>query len=235
MGELDKLRELKNDFELKLKELIATQSEVKNKLSSIATINEEQNIKIKNLEMKEKINVLISKNEYQRALEYIAIGLDVQKNDVELLSSKVACLLRLGNHRDAIDAINRILIIDSNNQYHVETLAELYLFTESIDNYNDLVKNKKDVFNVEEEPLIEYLEALKHYVKNDTEGLKTVIKACVNKYSLTDTTCLLAWDFRDVRLFARSRKDDVAKKILLSFTKYLDGKLSGEDLLKLLE
>lgn len=235
-NELQKLRDIKEGFESKLKELVSTQLEVKGKLESVSSINEEQNKKIQLLELKEKANSYIRNKDYQRAIEYIDIGVDISPNDVELLILKSGCLSRLAkvNYPESIAINKKILSIDPNNKLAINNLAELFLFEEKFDSYEELIKDEKAYFVSDSDALMIYLESLKSYMKNEGANLISLIDRLLQKQHFQSKE-FFRWDFDDLEIALTSKPASREKDILMKFTRYLKGSFDGMELKKMLD
>lgn len=231
-SELEKLRELKKDFELKLKELTASQEVVKNQITTINVLNEEQNKKIKLLEIKEKVISLYSQKFYQRALEYVAIGLDMVSDDIELLRMKALSLLKSRNYPESIEAHKKILIIEPTNASIVSNLAELYLIVGQIDNYTNLTKEKKELFKPN---LYPYFAAIKLFLENKSTELRELISDFIKQEDQTiNKNYLGAWGLEEFYELLNPKPSTKDKELLIKFANYLKGEISGQQIKTLL-
>jgi tetratricopeptide (TPR) repeat protein len=226
-SELDILKQLKSEFEVKLKELSVSQEKLKVQISSIDSLNEEQNKKIKTLEIKEKLNSLLSKNNFQRILDYVAIGLDLSPNDIEFLSFRAFALLKLRNYTDAIEAHKNALAIEPNSSGMILNLAELFLIVGQIDSYSDLVKNNGTHLKMHSTGLFTYLEAYKNFKLGDKENLtKTIGDFIKRDESSINRNLVESWDFNEFYDSIKNIEDSREKTLLINFTNYLKGKES---------
>ncbi len=76
-NELSELRKLKSTFEVELLALVNKQKEFESKIGDLAKTNEEQDRRLKVLEIIEKISKIIGTGQWQWALQYISLGLDI--------------------------------------------------------------------------------------------------------------------------------------------------------------
>lgn len=230
-SELTKLKDIKSEFELKLKDLSASQEKVKEQISSIDSLNEEQNKKIKILEIKEKIGSLFSQKNYQRTLDYVAIGLELSPDDIELINFRASSLIQLRNYPEAIEAHKLGVKIDPTNAELIKNLAELYLLDGHIVKYNDLVNDKREYFKSEQDALLTYLEALKLFKQKMFPEMKKIIADFLGKDDLTTIkNHINQWDFADLNYSFKTIENSVEKTLFLHFTNYLSGSLSGAEL-----
>ncbi|MBI5042290.1 MAG: hypothetical protein HZC10_00330 [Nitrospirae bacterium] len=233
-SELAKIKELKIDFEVKLKELTKSQEKVQNQISSIDTLNQEQNQKIKLLEIKEKIGSYYRQKGYQRALDYIAIGLEMAKDDIELLMFRAFSLAQLRNYVEAIETYKKILTIEPMDISAIQNLAELYLVAGQIENYDNIVRDKSEFFK--STPLLTYLEAFKFYLENKSTDLKNKISDFIEKQDVSiNKNHLRAWDFTEFYDVLNSKSDSPEKTLLMNFANYLKGVMSGSEIKNLLK
>lgn len=224
------MKDIKSEFELKLKDLAASQEKVKEQISTIDSLNEEQNKKIKILEIKEKVGSLFTQRNYQRTLDYVAIGLELSPDDIELVSFRASSLIQLRNYPEAIEAHKQGVKIDPTNALIIKNLAELYLLDGHIDKYNDLVNDKREYFKTEQDVLITYLEALKLFKQKMFPEMKKFIADFVEKDDVTTTKNHIGqWDFTDLNYSFKSIENSVEKILFLNFTNYLSGSLSGTE------
>ncbi len=227
-SELVKLKDLKREFEVKLNELSTSQEKVKEQITTIDSLNEEQNMKIKLLEIKEKAGTLYSQKNYQRALEYAAIGLDVAKEDVELLTYRAFCLLKLRNYPESIEAHKKVIAIDVTNGGAIQNLAELFLMMGQLDNYKDLLKSKREFFKSDNNALLTYFEAFKFFMQGNSADLKEIIAEFVEKEDLSiNKNHIGNWDFVELYDSIKSMDNSSEKTLFVNFTNYLKGNMPG--------
>ena len=79
-SELNELKKLKADFEMELQSLVGKQKEFENKISELAVTNEKQDRRLKVLELTEKVAELMKGKQWQWALQYIPLGLEIDKD-----------------------------------------------------------------------------------------------------------------------------------------------------------
>ena len=232
--ELTKIREIKADFELKLKELSAAQTKVEKQIVSIDTLNEQQSLKIKLLEIKEKASTYFNQKAYRRSIEYAAVGLEINKDDIELLRFRAYSLLKLKSYGESIEAHKKLLLTDPTDSISITNLAELYLFVNQVENYDKLVGEKSEYFTTTNSQLLTYFEALKIYQHNE-EHLINFLKGFMKTQDLTITKNRLDnWGLEDLFDLLKDRPNSKAKTLLTNFVSYLNGTVSGQQFVELL-
>jgi len=229
---LKELSSMQNELEKQYKDILLTKEKSEEKLSTILLQNDEQNKKIKVLELREKIGGLLDKNYYTNALEYIAIGLDLMPNDIELLRYKGRANFKLANYPDSINAYEKLLSIEKTDNVAILDLSELYLFTMDFRKYEEIVANNKSIFSSDDNiPKYSYMQSLyyyKHHNQNHLQGvINDYLKTIVNEDEKKIRT---GWEFADVRVNTKNDQQDKLKDILYAFIDFLEGKISSKEL-----
>lgn len=231
LEELEKLNTLRKDFETKIKLYESDQKKALEKYSTIVQTNDDQNRRIKILELQEKIASLMHQNNYQRALEYIAVALEMDPNNAFFYFNKGLSLWRVGDLSGAISSYSQAAKLDSENLSSIMNLIELYLLTKRFDEYESLYsKNKQSIITRDNASLTFYFEALELYLKQDLSSLKTlasnfIATASTGKQKRTD------WDFKDALKALSPKPDEQLGELLLLIIAFLRGEVSQEDTL----
>ncbi len=229
LDELKELSELRKDFELRIKEFESGQEKVKDDYIEILKANEEQNRRIKILELQEKISSLIESRNYRGVLEYAAVALHFDPDNVIILYSKALALWRTGDLHGAVLAYEKVVDIEPNNVKAVLELHELYLIQNQIEKYEILYKEHKSIVDRECDGNINiYFKALKLYQQNDYNSMKLNVQ----KYVATvppEKNTLAEWEFNDVLVAFKSHPDSKKKRLLLLFIELLMGKIDKEE------
>jgi tetratricopeptide (TPR) repeat protein len=235
-AELIKLKDIKGEFELKLKELTISQEKVKEQITTIDNLNEEQSKKIKILEIKEKVGSLYSQRNYQRALDYIAIGLELAQDDSELLMFRAFSLLKLRNYAESIEAHKRVISIEPSNSGIIQNLAELYLIVGQIEKYDDLVKTKSEHFKSDNNGLLTYFEAFKFFTQGKIAEMKKLVTEFIEKEDLSiNKNHIGNWDFLELFDSIKSIENSNDKTLFVNFTNYLKGNMPGLQIKSMLD
>ena len=229
-NELDNLKLIKIKYEEKFLEIGTYLENSKEELKSIKETNEDQNKRLKILEIQEKTGSLISERQFSRALEYISIGLNISDNDIVLLTQKTACLMSLGHFQESINVLRKLIKIDPDNHGHPANIIELSLLTRNIDQYNYYI-NKYSDFIIENynSKLIWYYEFIKFYIEGSNQRIKQHIINGVAESETEKIRPLNRWNFAEIKLAFNSDPPSENKKILFDGINYLDGKITGAE------
>ncbi len=229
--ELEKLNTLRKDFEIKVELYEAEQKKALEKYSTIVKTNDEQNRRIKILELQEKIASLMHTNNYQRALEYLAVALEMDPNNAFFYLNKGLSLWRVGDLSGAISAYTQATKLDADDLNAVMNLIELYLLTKRFDDFEALYsKNKQAVITRHSAALSFYFEALELFLKKDLNKLKSLTSNFIatvspGKQKRTD------WDFKDALKELAPKPDEQLSELLLLIIEFLRGEVSKEEVL----
>jgi len=136
--ELQQFREVRERSEKRLKEIESQQTQAVKRLDEIAETNSKQDTRLKVLEIIENAGSILGQSNYSHALEYIEIGLDMDKSNVRLLQQKEHCMLKLKRFQEAIDTEEKLLDLDPKNYGAGLNLCEISLLLENRSRYNEL-------------------------------------------------------------------------------------------------
>lgn len=231
IAELASLKQLQVDIASKIKEYEISKVKYDTELRDILKTNEDQNRKIKVLEIKEKILNLFKENSYVQALEYCLAALELAPNDIILLHYKALIYSRTGNFSDSIITYQKILELDENYKGAIFDLAELYLFNNQRNDYKAIVEKHNEWFNEKSDSkLLEIFELIIAYQDNDLEKLK---KLATSHLDIHNTEIkqkrITSWDLQDLLLYTSKQKDSPERKILLSAIWYINGQINVND------
>lgn len=229
VSELGKLKQLQIDISSKFKEFETSKEKYDTELRDIISTNEEQNKKIKVLELKEKIANLFKDKQYVQALEFCVVALELTPNDVPLLREKARLYTRTKNYNESILTYNKILELDNTMHAATFDLSEVYLLNNQRSDFNKIIESNLDLFKEKSEgKLLEVFDLIVAYQDNNIVKLKELSIAQINFVDLdTKKKRIENWDFLDILIYAVSQKDTEERKILLSTIWYLDGQLDG--------
>lgn len=235
-AELVKLKDLKSVFEAKLNELSSSQEKVKEQITTIDSLNEVQNKKIKLLEIKEKVGSLYSQNNYQHVLDYVDIGVELSKDDLELLIYRAFTLLNLKKYSEALEAHKKVAIIDPTNGPVIRNLAELYLMLGQIDNYDNLHQTRGELLKSDNNSLLTYFETFKFFKQGNIADLKRTISTFIEKEDLSiNKNHIGTWKFDEMHDTIEAIENSPAKTLFVNFTNYLKGNMSGSQIKPMLD
>ena len=230
LGELDKLNNLRKDFESKIDKYLKEGEEVKENYLKVIQTNEEQNRRIKILEIQEKVSSLIKTNNYQRALEYISVGLDLDKTNSILLSQKATCLWKLKDLTGAASVYKSLIALEPNNEGAIVNLMELYLFLNQTEDYRDLYNHNKAIIDIRGSDigLKYYFDVLEKYQLEKYDEVKTLVEKYIEKIP-TGKEKRFNWIFDDVLRYLESKPINIGKRLLQLFINLASGRISTEE------
>lgn len=229
--ELEKFRKLQLEIEAKSKEFDLSKKKYDEEITLILKQNEEQNKKIKILEIKDKIASLFKEKQYGSALEFCAVALEISPDDKALQFEKGKILGKLNRLGEAIEAYEKLLSVDNTHSGTIINVTELYLFLNQTEKADALIKTYPNYFKEGRElNLLDFFELIKKYHHNDIAGMKEYAKTVIDKQNPATQKKYAGWDFSDALTFSyyepESEKKDVLRKILF----YLNGNVKGTDL-----
>jgi tetratricopeptide (TPR) repeat protein len=233
--ELEKLRRLQSDVETKSKEFDLSKKKYDEEITQIIKQNEDQNRKIKVLEIKEKISNLSKDKQYGSALEYCAVGIELSPTDLTLLAQKGVILGKLHRFAEAAEAYEKVLTVDSSHSQAVSNITELYFFLNQIEKAKTLISSHPSCFNDRQDlKLLDFFNLIKNYHASDIEGMKSFAKSIIDSKNPATQKQFKGWDFSDALNFSFYEEDSVKKDIFRQILSYLNGSIKGTDLDKAL-
>lgn len=223
--ELESFKSISNEFKQRAKEIENKQEEVSGKFTEIIKENAEQDKKIKLLEILEKISTLISHKSFNRAYDYISIGLDMDPENLDLLHYKSICDIKKRNFNEAIKTYRKILSIDPDDNISITNTTEFLLIEERVDEYEDFYKEYKDIIDDRRNGfLINYLNILEQYVRGDVQELRTKIQEFISNFEYLKENSE-GWDFSEVKHYLSKKEKNEIKELFLDFIKVIEGDL----------
>jgi tetratricopeptide (TPR) repeat protein len=233
LDELNKLNSLRTDFESKISQYQSEQNKVKEDYFAVLKTNEDQNRRIKVLELQEKVASLVHVRSHQRALEYAILGLEMDPNNLSLLSNKGTCLWRLGDLQGAITAYTKMLEVDPTNTNAVDNLLELHLLANRLDDFQKLYTPNKSPLLARNGPSISvYFEVLQAYQKQDVGLIKTLMRDYIASLQ-SDKEKRTTWDFSDMQKCLSPKPTEPRGALLNAFVSVLTGNMDRNEALKL--
>jgi tetratricopeptide (TPR) repeat protein len=230
--ELEKLNNLQKDFEIKITQYESEQTKAKENYLSIMRTNDEQNRRIKILELQEKVASLLKSRNFQRALEYITIALEMDPTNIWMYIEKGWSLLKLGDLGGSITAYSKASELDPSNILVIENLIELYLLTNRFADYKEIyTKNKATIKSKAGDALCTYFEALESYLQQDVPKLKKNISDYLSTLT-PDKQKISPWDFNDVLNALKPKPDNSLGAFLLLLIEVIRGGIDRDGALK---
>lgn len=230
-NELAKLKQLQTDLASKFTEFQTSKVKYDSELHDILRTNEEQNNKIKVLELKEKINNLIKEDQYGSALEFCIVALELSPTDTALLRSKALIFTRLRNFKESISTYIKILEIDKNNNSAVFDLTEVYLMSNQRIEYNKMLTQYSSLFKEKMEgKLLEIFSIITSYQDKEIDKLKAIAFANINLSDLQSKgKKTIEWDLKDLKIYLANEPSTQERIIAQNIIWYLDGLISGTE------
>lgn len=233
LDELQKLRELSKQFESKANELSRTQRSVEENYKQLYEKSEDQNKRIKALELCEKVAAIMQAGDYQWALENLAVALSLDPSNVRLLSQKALCLWRLDNLSGALSAYQQALSSDPHDEFALTSCLELSLLLKDFSGYTELLeKNKSFVESRYEGGLMHYFQVLQFFQKGDVEKMRSSISNFLTSAKDEKIKRLGSWDYSDLRKHLTKQPKTSERELLLLFIEVLNGSVSPSELQK---
>lgn len=233
-NELNSLKDTKLEFDLKTKELEHEKSNFEKDIKHIFETNENQNRKIKILELKEKIAKFIEDEKHFDALEYINIALDLMPDDTSLLTSQGIVYTRLFRLDKAIQSFKKAYEVDPTNEGLLGNLIEIYSLSNNFKEAEDLIgKNKMIYENRGSGGLKIVKEIFELFYKNDDNGLKKYIESTIDKTDLEiQKSRYPGWRFTEALYVAVNQKESKLMGKLVHLLWYLNGQINGKTLIE---
>jgi tetratricopeptide (TPR) repeat protein len=230
LNELDNLNKLRKDFELKIDKNLSETEEVKKTYIKLTQTNEEQNNRIKILEMQEKASSLMKSHNYRRALEYISVALELDKTNYILLIQKATCLWKLDDLRGAAEVYKSLIDIDQTNEGAVVNLMELYLLLNQLDDYRNLYSQYKSIVEIRgsETGVKYYFNVLDKYQSEKYDELKTLVGKYIDIIP-PGKEKRINWLFDDALKYLDSKPVDIGKRLMQLFINIANGNTSTDE------
>jgi tetratricopeptide (TPR) repeat protein len=229
--ELEILRQLKDKYETKFNEIANEQKQAELKIVELRTTNEDQNKRLQVLEMQEKVASLINSKNYDRALDYLAIGLDLSKDDTILLLQKADCLSKLGRLGEALTTYEALLKIEPDNLPTISNYCEFALILGDLPKFeNTYQPHKEKIEKIYGIYLSSYFESLHVAQKGQSADLKKIVTDLVQQAPNDKVQRIKDWNFDDYRRALGLRTEPIWL-LSIKFIDFLDGKISKEELL----
>lgn len=231
--ELQNLIALKNKFETRSKEINDSNKSIDNSLQNILSENQEQNNKIKFLELKDKIRAHIKDDKFLFALEYADAALELYPDDKEVLGVKAYLLTRLNRNTEALTIYDRALKIYPDDKSILQNYTECLYFEGEIEKANNIIEAHENLFSdVEEKKILKLFEAIKCYHENRLEGLQEIAKTLVTTTNLNSKNKYFSfWKLEEAQVIIHYYEDSEIKKAVQNIVWYLNDAMTGQELL----
>jgi hypothetical protein len=229
LTELEKLKGLQVEFESKSKEFTVEKDKFDSEIRQILIENEEQNRKIKFIELKEKINSLLNENKIQDALEFVNAALVIEPEDRIVLRQKARIYVRLNLFPESLKVYEKLnTIFPDDTSIGLDNIECLY-FANHLKDAKTLSEKYSDSLKAKEEgKLIQFLEAVELFHNKDSEKLLEKIKEFIDFENLEKIEKQFkTWDLKEAKYFIAYQPDSESKKLLQFYIWYLNGEVNG--------
>lgn len=235
--ELNNLKQLQSQFNIKSQEFDSEKKKFDEELKSIIKENEEQSRKIKFIELKDKVRILLKDNHLTPALEFANAALLITNNDVDLLNQKGRILCRLNQINEAVDVFQNARKADPSDHSTILNTAECLYFAKDREGAANLIKEHKGLFESKDNgTLLELFNIMDLYVKSDKQALLNLAKSYVKFDNLKLTGKKISgWDLTEANFFIHHQSESELKTIVQNIIWYWDGQITGENLLTALK
>jgi len=213
------------------------QEQARIKFAEINKVNEEQDQRLKLLEIQEKADQLIKGGNYRRAYEYLLVGLEKDPNNLVLLSQYIYCLTKLKLYVDALSAAEKYLQLSEDNIAIISYIIEFSLLLKKKFDYEKFIAlYRARLIQTYSDFLLLYFEAMRIYFNNDKSGLIKHIKSGVDNTSVEKgKNKINRWQYDDARVILEPNEDTPTKLIMLQLLDFLEGKISGHELINYID
>lgn len=229
--ELANLNRLKERFAVQMETILKEQEEARKKYTEVTHTNEQQEKRLALLELQEKAATFYQNANYDRALEYIAIGLSLHSDDPILLQMKFMSMLKLNRFPQAVDVGEKLIQLEPRNTSTATNLCEAYLATNRIEKYEELIGKFRDELKADSKHgLVAYFETLKHFMKTDVSGMKQAIATCLETAIPGKTERIPKWTFTEIQSALNAKNPSKEYDLMVEFLQFLTGSKDAEEL-----
>lgn len=237
-SELNQLKTLKNQFENELKELVKQQEKFQSQVEEITKSDEDQNKRIKLLEIIEKAISYANMKNWDWALEWVAEGLKLDPNNLVLLDTKRHCLWQIEDYKESIKISRLIVEMNQSNRIGpvLNLLESLALMKESNEFEVVFQKYKAEIEKDENNNLImTYLHVLQNIVNDDITKAKTILSEFIPDLSGIEADSYFyffdkIWSIDVAQAFKSKLTTEQQKQYLQTLNNFFTGKLSAKQL-----
>ncbi|MDP3513646.1 MAG: hypothetical protein Q8S20_12930 [Sulfuritalea sp.] len=234
--ELENLKRIKAGFERELNALRDRQKKFEGQVGDLAKTNEEQDRRIKVMELIEKVGSLIGSKQWPWALKWISVGLGLDENNFILLQQKATCHGHLGEIAAAIDANKACLAIEPEDLGVVSNLLELFALTNQGIEFEKLYhKHKTAIDEMNDGNLIVYLKALASLTKGDPDSYSKVLSELVNKIPNEAKKQIGAWSFDEAMVVISKLPEGKQRTLMVNTVRLFNGEIDSGGFKALLE
>ena len=228
--ELEQLKTAKIELERELSSFREKQTAVESRVGDLTKTNEEQDRRLKVLELVEKVGQVIQTRQWQWALNYISVGLGLDPANLILLGQKATCHGKLGEFSSAIESAMKILEIAPGDVACAWNLMELLALTSKSAEFESIYsKHKASVDEQRNGALIVYLRALLAMTKGDLLSAKAHLAPYVDKCADGAAPRLGEWAYDEAMHAISQMSDGDLKRFASNVVKFFQGALPKQE------
>ena len=233
-SEFAKLQNLRARYQAQLREIRSSQKLAEARMQELADVNSLQDNRLRILEIQEKAGALVISRDFRRALEYIAIGIDIDPDDSVLLHQKAACHWNLSEFREAIVVLKKLLNLEPDSPSVVENLAEMHLLVMDYESFDALLADYHGVLEryAGGPWLAVYLMAAREFTAGNVQGIRDIIETNIRCENPVKRHTEDNWEFVQILTALRSQPDTAQKRLMLALISYLQGEQTEAELLE---
>ena len=231
-NELKELTKIRIEFESKLREI---EKNIELSITRIEEVNDEnmkQDQRLKILEIQEAVALNVKNEQFAKALEYIEIGLNINKTDIHLNESKAFCLFRLGRIDEAILCYEEIISSFDHTSDAIFNLAEAYLIQKKFDKFIKFYTVHKNNLQKSFSEIPEwYFKSVYFFMNDKYDEFITTISVppqIKNKFGAK----IEGWNYDEMLTALNSKKDSPYFEAMIATIHYLSGSIDFNQLEK---
>jgi tetratricopeptide (TPR) repeat protein len=232
--ELSRLSKLKTDLEGKIKQISETQVKYEKDILEIIKQNEEQNKKIKLLELNGKIKNLRAEKKFAAALEACLVALQIAPDDTSILLQKGLIYSITRSYSEAIQTYIRILQLNPTDNNAILNLPEVYILNNQNESSDEHIERYKPHFDSRDGNQAKKLFAvLKAFNSKNNNQVITEIKGQIDNSDLLNKEVRFdSWGLNESLDYIEHSEDSIIKTNVKLYYDYLLGKINGKELLE---
>ena len=229
-----------NKSELKQKELeekfVNSQNEFDKKIGVLTSTNEEQNSRLKVLELIEKINGYMEANQWEWALEHIAVALDIDKDNSILWGQKALCHGKLNEFSKAVEASKKTIDLElsSKEKVNITNVVNMLEYL-ALDKQPDEFKKyftlyKNNIEKKHDGKAAIYLNALMLLMNNDLNQAIQELKQFAEQFKDEECNKFLGenWSTDEVIMLASTMPAGKQRELVERTALFFNGKINAK-------
>ena len=233
--ELEKLKTLKTQLVSEIETVRSRQKEVEGQVGDLAKTNEEQDRRLKVMELIEKISNLIRTKQWGWALKYLDIALGLDAENTLLLSQKASCHANQGELIAAIETLKKVLALEPQDSSEALNLLEFLALANQREEFEEIYSRYKvAVDSANDGSLSVYLKALLRTVGGDLAAAKEMLQKFVEVQGAEAKNYLGSWSFNEARTIISKIPAGEQRAVADAMISLFEGKTPPPEFLKVL-